>query len=318
MGDTGFASSPADFTTDVLIVGGGPAGASLACFLAHYQISAMMISMDQSTTVEPRAHLINAATVECLRDIGLEEECRQSATPYTEMPYIRFSKSLTGEEFWRLPGHWSVKPSEDKSQSPCDAFDLPQNLLEPILLKRASDGGADVKWNTEFMSCIEEGCNGSIVSTCVDKTNDRTFTIRSRYLCGADGGRSRLVDQTGLTFSLPNKKLATCYSILFEADLSNVVRDFPSLLQLWSDPMKKDPKPYCVAVICRTVKPFHQFQFIALPAPDFPGLQDLDEIDWAALILEHLDGQVREVKVLQKTKYHVNEAIADVYSKGNM
>ncbi len=315
MGDTGSTHSPADFTTDVLIIGAGPAGASLACFLARHQISATVISMDPSTTVEPRAHLINAATVECLRDIGLEEECRQSAIPYTEMPYIRFSKSLTGEEFWRLPGHWSVKPAENKSQSPCDAFDLPQNLLEPILMKRVSEGETKVKWNTEFISCVDLG--DSVVSTCIDNTNGKTFTISSRFLCGADGGRSKVVDQIELPFSMPNKNLATCYSILFEADLSDVVRGFPSLLQLWSDPMK-EPKPYCVAVICRTVKPFHQFQFISLPAPDFPGLHDLDEIDWAAVILEHLDDQVKEVKVLQKTKYHVNEAVAEFYSKGNM
>lgn len=35
-GETGFAAEDGVIETDLFIVGAGPAGASLACFLAHY------------------------------------------------------------------------------------------------------------------------------------------------------------------------------------------------------------------------------------------------------------------------------------------
>lgn len=63
--------------TDILIVGAGPAGASLACFLARYGLEGLMISAAPGTADTPRAHMNNMAAMECLRDIGLWEECQK-------------------------------------------------------------------------------------------------------------------------------------------------------------------------------------------------------------------------------------------------
>jgi hypothetical protein len=63
--------------TDLLIVGAGPAGASLACFLARYSLKGLMISSAPGTADTPRAHMNNEAALECLRDIGLWEECKK-------------------------------------------------------------------------------------------------------------------------------------------------------------------------------------------------------------------------------------------------
>ncbi|RAL64336.1 hypothetical protein DID88_001812 [Monilinia fructigena] len=84
--------------TDLLIVGAGPAGASLACFLGHHGLRGMVIAATPSTADTPRAHITNMAAMECLRDIGLEEECLQVAVKdnLTKQIYHVRSKYLFG------------------------------------------------------------------------------------------------------------------------------------------------------------------------------------------------------------------------------
>lgn len=75
------SNESAPIETSFLIVGAGPAGASLASFLASYGLHGIVVSAAAGTAKEPRAHITNAAALECLRDIGLEEEAKKNATP---------------------------------------------------------------------------------------------------------------------------------------------------------------------------------------------------------------------------------------------
>ena len=66
--------------TPYLIAGAGPAGASLACFLAQHGLKGIVVVKAPGTSKEPRAHITNPAALECLRDIGLEEDALRNAT----------------------------------------------------------------------------------------------------------------------------------------------------------------------------------------------------------------------------------------------
>jgi 2-polyprenyl-6-methoxyphenol hydroxylase-like FAD-dependent oxidoreductase len=89
-------SSPASITleTDLLIVGAGPAGASLACFLARYGLKGLMISSAPGTADTPRAHMNNMAALECLRDIGLWEECKKLGHAGNYIKHFRCVETL--------------------------------------------------------------------------------------------------------------------------------------------------------------------------------------------------------------------------------
>ncbi|KAK4183943.1 hypothetical protein QBC35DRAFT_466892 [Podospora australis] len=49
--------------TEFLIVGAGPAGSSLACFLASYGLRGLIIAKAPGTANTPRAHITSAATL---------------------------------------------------------------------------------------------------------------------------------------------------------------------------------------------------------------------------------------------------------------
>ena len=61
-----------------------------------------MISKENSTAATPRAHITNAACLECLRDVGLESAVIANATGRENMQHTRFCDTFLGEEYGRL------------------------------------------------------------------------------------------------------------------------------------------------------------------------------------------------------------------------
>ena len=55
---------------DVLIVGAGPTGLTLACTLMKYGISLMIIDKNSKSSDVPKASIMNASTMEVLYDLG--------------------------------------------------------------------------------------------------------------------------------------------------------------------------------------------------------------------------------------------------------
>ena len=67
--------------TDVLIIGSGPAGGSAALFLSTYGVENMVLTKYRWTANTPRAHITNQRTMEIFRDMGIEEDVVEKATP---------------------------------------------------------------------------------------------------------------------------------------------------------------------------------------------------------------------------------------------
>ncbi|KEI45382.1 FAD-dependent oxidoreductase [Saccharopolyspora rectivirgula] len=219
----------ADVSTDVLIIGAGPAGASAALFLATYGIDHIAISKYPWTANTPRAHITNQRTVEIMRDMGIEDQVKAKATPHHLMGNTVFCSSLAGEELGRIRA-WGTHPQREADYvmaSPSMNCDLPQNLFEPILVSNASSRGSKFLFSTEYLSLTQD--DSGVTVRVRDRLSGREYDIRARYVIGADGGRSQVAKDLDLPME-GQMDLAGSMNIVCHADLSRYVEHRPAVL----------------------------------------------------------------------------------------
>ncbi|MBL8647959.1 MAG: FAD-dependent monooxygenase [Sphingosinicella sp.] len=211
-------SHAARIETSVLIIGAGPAGAAAAALLATYGIENVMINKYGGVANSPRAHITNQRAVEVFRDLGLERDLIAVATPQSLMGEHVYATSLTGRELGRLRT-WYTHPhfkAEHDLASPCSVCDVPQDLLEPILVNAAALRGTAVRFNTELLS-FEQDDNG-VSARVIDRLTGMESTIRCQYMIGADGANSLVARLLDLPFE-GHMNLGGSINVVFKADL---------------------------------------------------------------------------------------------------
>jgi 2,4-dichlorophenol 6-monooxygenase len=245
--------------TDVLVVGSGPAGASAAMFLATYGTDTLLVTRYGRLSDTPRAHITNQRTMETMRDMGVEDQLLSAGTPWQYMGNTTFCTSLAGEELGRIPswGTDTVRHADYELQSPCTMLDAPQTITEPILVKAAQDRGAKVRFDTEYLSHTQDA--DGVVTTVRDRLTGAEYTIRSKYLIGADGARSKVAADLDLPFEGPGA-VGGSLSIVFEADLSRFVAHRPSVLYWMLQPGAE--KEGVGLGVLRMIKPWHEWMLM--------------------------------------------------------
>lgn len=240
----------------MLIVGCGPAGLTAAIGLARQGVRVIAITKYGSLAPTPRAHVTNQRSFEIFRDYGFERQALALATPYTQMPNFTYLRSLVGVEFARLKG-LQLDDEDNLNASPCTIADLPQNLLEPLLLSAATKSGSSIRFQTELMRFVQD--DQGVTATVRDHLLGEELTIRSRYLVGADGGRSRVAEAINLPFEGPGK-LGSSLNINFECDLSEYTEYRPSLIYYIIRSARDPGGAGLGLLIC--VRPWNTWQFI--------------------------------------------------------
>ncbi|KAJ9131364.1 Phenol 2-monooxygenase [Pleurostoma richardsiae] len=306
--------------TDLLIVGAGPAGASLACFLASYGRTGIIISAAPGTAETPRAHITNMAALECLRDIGLEEPCVRAASHSDNMMHTRWCHTMAGEEYARIYS-WGNDPKRKgdyDAASPCNHVDLPQTELEPILTRRAIHSGWTLRFNTSFVTFTRPSSH-LIISEVRDEVLNKSYKIQSRFVFGCDGARSRVVRELRIPLiKKPGQGLAL--NVLVRADLSHLVKTRTGNLHWVIMPEKEHP-PWGWGLIARMVRPWYEWMFIFLPAPGADvTLKDMEATDeeYLARVKEMIGDDSVDVEILNVSKWWINEIVAEYYSDGNV
>ena len=245
--------------TDVLVVGSGPAGAAAALFLATYGTPTLLVTKYSRLSDSPRAHITNQRTMETMRDTGLEDRLMREATPWELMGNTTFCTSLAGEELGRIPswGTDTVRHANYELQSPCTMLDAPQTITEPIMVAAAQERGARIRFDTEYLSHVQD--DEGVTTLVLDRLTGAEYAIRSRYLVGADGARSKVAADLGLPFEGPGA-VGGSMSIIFEADLSRFVAHRPSVLY-WMLQPGAEREGVGLGVL-RMIKPWHEWMLM--------------------------------------------------------
>ncbi|MDJ0919852.1 MAG: FAD-dependent monooxygenase [Henriciella sp.] len=304
----------ARITTDVLVVGTGPAGASMATALSTYGISNMVINRFAWTARTPRAHITNQRTMEVIRDLGLEAEAVAQAAPREQMGENTYCTSLAGEELGRIQS-WGMDPDRradyDKA-SPTMMCDLPQNLLEPMFIRAAAHRGSKVRFDTEYVSHVQDA--DGVTATLRDRLSDELIEVRCKYLVGADGANSQVVDDIGLPLEGEMGKSGSI-NMVFEADLTKYVAHRPSVLY-WIIQPGSSVGGLGIGVV-RMVRPWNKW--LAIWGYDVDqGPPEISE-EFATGIVHNLIGDdTVPVKIEATSTWTVNETYAKHLSKGRV
>lgn len=279
--------------TDVLIVGSGPAGGSAALFLSSLGISNIMITKYRWTANTPRAHITNQRTMEIFRDLGIEEQVLADATPHELVGDTVFCTSIAGEEIGRIRT-WGTHPAREADYqlaSPSLTCDIPQTYLEPILVRNATMRGTQTRFSTEYLSHTQDA-DGVDVQVR-DRLTGSVYTIRAKYLIGADGARSMVAADIGLPME-GQMDIAGSMNITFKADISAYVNHRPSVLYWVIQPGSNVGG--IGAGLVRMVRPWHEWLIvwgydISQPAPEV-GEQAARQIVRNLLGMPELDVEI--------------------------
>ncbi|KAF4538062.1 Monooxygenase FAD-binding protein [Lasiodiplodia theobromae] len=314
---SGVKTPDVQIEVETLIIGAGPAGAALACFLASHGIKGLMVSRAPTNADTPRAHITNAAALECLRDIGLEDSIHNLSTKNEKfMMHTRWCYTMAGREYARIYswGNDPARKGDYERASPCKHVDLPQTLLEPVLVRHAALNGITCRFDTEFVSFVDEGTH--VVTTLRDRLTGGTYAVKSRFLFGADGARSRVQQQLDLPLvKKPQQGLAI--NVLVKTDLSHLMESRPGNLHWVFQPEKEHPA-FAWQAIVRMVKPWTEWMFILLPDPAAgDAAEKATEAEYLARVHEII-GDSTPASIINISKWYINETYAESYSAGNV
>ncbi|KAF1833597.1 hypothetical protein BDW02DRAFT_500392 [Decorospora gaudefroyi] len=285
-----------------------------------------MLSSSNGTPLTPRAHITNPPALEALRDCdrSMYDECVRLGNYGDAIKHYRLCESMAGIEYARnIAWGYGHRKGEYEALSPCVYMDLTQSLLEPVLVKWATGRGWTARFDTTLVQFVEEvgeemyadGEKRKIVATVVDNMTGVEYTIRTRYLFGADGGRSTVAKILDLPFTtIPGGGYAV--NVLLRADLAYLMEHRQGNLHILLGFEKDDP----FISVARMVKPWTEWLFVFMPkGPDAP-FPKRSKGEWAEIVKGVIDDRERDVavEVLDVSGWAINETSADVVSKGNV
>lgn len=299
--------------TDVLVVGAGPAGLTMAALLAKHEVDALTVTKYPGTANSPRAHITNQRTMEVMRDIGCEDAVKAVATPNELMGNNVWATSFAAPEIARLSS-WGSGPerrTDYLKASPCAMCNAPQHVLEPVLRQTAEKWGADIRFSCELIQLAQD--DDGVTATMRHRETGELQTIRARYVVGADGGASTTVEQAGIPLD-GETDLGASVNVWLEADLSRYTGYRPGTLYWMCQP----GNDYWVGSgtwIC--VTPWTEWVMLFMYDPN-EGEPDLSEAAVTERVYTTIGDRSVDVRIKSISQWQINHVVARRFRQGRV
>ena len=188
--------------TQVLIIGAGPVGLTLAVDLGQRGIRCTLVEQKPAPARLPKMERCNARTMEIFRRMGLAPRIRAAGLPADVPMDVFVILAMNEPPLLRLP-YPSV--SEARAQiAACNDGSMPlepyqlisQYTLEPLLKAEAEAlPSVALRYGCTFES-LSQDADAAVAS--VREADGAPREIRARYIVGCDGGGSAVRKQLGI------------------------------------------------------------------------------------------------------------------------
>lgn len=174
------------FDCDVLVVGGGPTGVTLALLLAKRGVRTIVAEKDADIYPLPRAAHVDHEIMRVFQEVGAADTIMAGSRRTTRYDFL----NAAGEVLLRFDGADRIAsggwPASNMIHQPSVEAALRARLADPAELRSG--------WEMTGFAHDDDG----IAARFVTPEGDRT--IRARYLVGADGARSPVRKAAGIGF----------------------------------------------------------------------------------------------------------------------
>lgn len=174
--------------TDVIIVGAGPTGLSLACQLIRYGIDFVIIEKNEDVTPYSKALGVHARTLEIYEQLDLAQKAVERGTVAGKVRMLEGGEIVGEVDLSNIGQGLSPYPY---------MLVLEQSQNERLLYEYLLAHGEEVVWQTELESFSQKETS---VTAHVKNGSGASQEIEGRYLVGCDGPKSPVRHGLGLSF----------------------------------------------------------------------------------------------------------------------
>ena len=187
--------------TQVVIVGAGPVGLTLALDLGRRGVPCLLIERNETSIQLPKMERCNARTMEIYRRLGIAEQVRDAGLPRDAPMDVFLALSMAGPVLAHLP-YPSVAQAKAEIAARNDGGLLEpyqiisQYTLEPLLRSIVEKlPSVTVRFGCELISLEQDA---DTVRAVVQPLGGAPYTVRASYLVGCDGGSSAVRKHLGI------------------------------------------------------------------------------------------------------------------------